>query len=87
MNINRTDLLLEIDKIIESKFLMGPKEFLTTKEAHRYLGVSRTTLINLRNKGLIESKVIGVKKVVYIKKSIDEFVRNAKSSYDTLCND
>lgn len=67
----------DIRKFLEElKEVISPsiKEFFTINEACKYLGISRTHLYYLRKNNLVESKLIGSKKVVITRQSINEFV-------------
>ncbi len=65
-----TEILEKIDSLIST----GPREFYTIDETCKVLGISRTTLYYLRTTGKLESRLIGVKKVVITKRSIDTLV-------------
>ena len=52
-------------------------ELLTTEEAMIFLKISRSTLQNYRDEGLIHYK-LGSKTIVYMKKELLEFVKKYK---------
>lgn len=73
-SVRSAELILEIQSAIKTQLTVGPREFFTITEATKILGISRTHLYYLRKAGKLEAKVIGARKLVITKKSIDALV-------------
>lgn len=79
-NISKGENVRDLIKVFEDAVKCSQKDYLTIAEACRILGVSRTFLYDLRTRGDIESILIGRKKVVILKSSIDTFVQSQKTA-------
>ena len=73
-NGRTAELILEIQAAIKSQLTLGPREYYTINETTKVLGISRTHLYTLRKSGKLEARLVGTKKVVITKRSIDALV-------------
>lgn len=52
------------------------REWISQKEASKYLNLSRTTLFRYRKQGILKSYKIGKQKVIFYKEDILKFIKD-----------